>query len=202
MNHGLERDCGYDSCESQLYDSLPFEPPPDYDVIDDKLPDKNTRRWSVVGILPSNHISKTPKFSLETAKIKIPKTKLNKKHSERARSHSPGKRDANNKIKSEGSKYSKVVNSRTHHELTGKKQRPELNQSGDVGRMNATHNKQVRTRSYGICIITECITIYMADMRKEVQRCQGTSDAYTGFFTTTAIHSDMLFRTALPFFHI
>ncbi|XP_044765626.1 pro-interleukin-16-like isoform X2 [Coccinella septempunctata] len=144
VNSGLERDCGYDSCESQLYDSLPFEPPPDYDVIDDKFSDKNTRRWSVVGTVPSNaHISNNPRFSLEMAKIKIPKTKLNKKHSERARSHSPSKREANNKL-GDASKYppSKVVNSRTHHELMGKKQRPEVNQSGECGRMNATYNKQ------------------------------------------------------------
>lgn len=142
VNYGLERDCGYDSCESQAYDSLPFEPPPDYDVIDDKLVEKNTRRWSVVGNVPSNN-NFTNKFTIETAKIKIPKTKLSKKHFERARSHSPSKKDASIK-KEDCSKYppSKVVNSRTHYELIGKKQRAEVNQSGEYARMNASYNKQ------------------------------------------------------------
>ncbi|KAK9889252.1 hypothetical protein WA026_004529 [Henosepilachna vigintioctopunctata] len=151
LNYGLERDCGYDSCESQLYDSLPFEPPPDYDVVEEKSFNKNSRRWSVVGSLPvsnkhlsNNQIPNTNKFDLETANIKIPKTKLNKKHFERARSHSPGKREQNTKSQgTDGSKYppSKVVNSKTHYELNGKKQRPEVNHSSGCDRMNSTYKQ-------------------------------------------------------------
>lgn len=138
MNFGNSRDHGYDSGgQSEGYDSLPYEPPPDYD---DNHEEESTikRRWSMVG----NVLKKLPSYdkpspppapptfnntvTLETANIKIPKTKLNassnRKHLERARSHSPSKKNINKTAvaKNDAAKNkstNKVVSSKSHYEL-------------------------------------------------------------------------------------
>ena len=139
------RDYGYDS--EQGYDSLPYEPPPDYDLDDTAT----TRRWSVVGsILHKNNQDNSKAknlIKLENVNIKIPKTKLNHKHFERARSHSPNKNKYQTKpVKSETDNKnfnSKVVTSKSHYELMSTKQRPEVSQNGECERMSSEH-KQVR----------------------------------------------------------
>jgi hypothetical protein len=152
VNLSTSRDYGYDS-ESQGYDSLPYEPPPDYDLEDNTT----TRRWSVVGsILHKNNHDNKPKnlIKLENVNIKIPKTKLNHKHFERARSHSPNKNKYQTKpIKSEPATKnfnSKVVTSKSHYELMSGKQRPEVGQNGECERMSSEH-KQVRNSCCLFC---------------------------------------------------
>lgn len=141
VNLSTSRDYGYDS-ESQGYDSLPYEPPPDYDLDDSQT----TRRWSVVGSIlhKNNQENKTKNLvKLENVNIKIPKTKLK---FERARSHSPNKNKYQSKpIKSEAdtrNSNSKVVTSKSHYELMSSKQRPEVGQNGECERMTSDH-KQV-----------------------------------------------------------
>ncbi|KAJ3639956.1 hypothetical protein Zmor_003282 [Zophobas morio] len=137
------RDYGYDS--EQGYDSLPYEPPPDYDLDDTAT----TRRWSVVGsILHKNNQDNSKAknlIKLENVNIKIPKTKLNHKHFERARSHSPNKNKYQTKpVKSETDNKnfnSKVVTSKSHYELMSTKQRPEVSQNGECERMSSEHKQ-------------------------------------------------------------
>ncbi|XP_008200226.1 pro-interleukin-16 isoform X2 [Tribolium castaneum] len=136
----LTRDYGYDS-ESQGYDSLPYEPPPDYDLDENQA----TRRWSVVGSIlhKNNQDNKTKNLiKLENVNIKIPKTKLK---FERARSHSPNKNKYQTKpIKSEADTRnfnSKVVTSKSHYELMSAKQRPDVGQNGECERMSSDHKQ-------------------------------------------------------------
>ncbi|XP_044256183.1 pro-interleukin-16-like [Tribolium madens] len=135
----LTPDYGYDS-ESQGYDSLPYEPPPDYDLDENQA----TRRWSVVGSIlhKNNQDNKTKNLiKLENLNIKIPKTKLK---FERARSHSPNKNKYQTKpIKSEADTRnfnSKVVTSKSHYELITK-QRPDVGQNGECERMTSDHKQ-------------------------------------------------------------
>ncbi|XP_017781003.1 PREDICTED: uncharacterized protein LOC108565858 isoform X1 [Nicrophorus vespilloides] len=117
----LIHDHGYHSYESQGYDSLPFEPEPDYDE-SPWTPQQRPcqRRWSVVdGLIrfttsqqpkmppAGNHDSGPPsmqfhheaKPTIETVMNKIPKAKLipGKHQEHRARSHSPAKNKTTNK---------------------------------------------------------------------------------------------------------
>lgn len=174
------RDCDYNSCcdsnnssSSKFYESLPYEPPPDYDL-EDAVP---SRRWSMVGNIFNRNHNET---KLETVNIKIPKTKLNHsrsnnhnngtnntKHFERARSHSPNNNKNKNQksskpnIQSESSDdhhhhhnrtisagivNSKVIISKSHYELmAGSKQRPEVGRNAvECERMSNEYNRQVR----------------------------------------------------------
>lgn len=150
-------DYGYHSCDSQGYDSLPFEPEPDYDESSwSRAPQPSPRRWSVVdGLIryknsqPSKSPSETTKVTLETINNKIPKVKLgNGKHQERARSHSPAKKHL---TKSSGNltkelltkdSNSKVVVSKSHYGFTSGEQRPEV---ADYGRINKEHRQVCNT---------------------------------------------------------
>lgn len=131
------QDYGYDSCGSQGYESLPYEPPPDYDLDDANTTNSTTtRRWSVVGSILHRNNNKPNNFvKLENLNIKIPKTKLNnRKNFERARSHSPNKhKDQAIIIKNEATTKclhnSKVATSKSHYELMTGKQRPEVGQN-------------------------------------------------------------------------
>lgn len=115
-------DYGYQSCDSQGYDSLPFEPEPDYD--DSPWNGYTTptqicaRRWSVVdGLIryknshsqpqpakkpeaPTPPEKPTTKVTLDNISNKIPKAKLSSKNQERARSHSPAKKTQKDHAKS------------------------------------------------------------------------------------------------------
>ncbi|CAH0561817.1 unnamed protein product [Brassicogethes aeneus] len=135
LNFNVSRDYGYDSCQSEGYDSLPYEPPPDYDEEESTI----KRRWSVVGsVLKKSNETKQQPIKLESANIKIPKTKLtNRKHLERARSHSPNKnKDHAKSVSAEQIARSNqtVVNSKSHYELVGGvKQRPEVDHHPENG---------------------------------------------------------------------
>lgn len=155
MYFHLSKDYGYDSGHSDGYDSLPYEPPPDYDNEETVI----KRRWSVVGSVlrrqnnqnnskppPPPPPSKQTVVTLENANIKIPKTKLNNRKLERARSHSPNSRnkDQSNKkqTKNDTTRNTKVVSSKSYYELMGAKQRPEVSQNVECERMSTEH-KQV-----------------------------------------------------------
>lgn len=146
----VANDYGYHSCDSQGYDSLPFEPAPDYDD-SIRIPHPSPRRWSVVdglikysNIQPSKKPTETTKMTLETINNKIPKVKLgSSKHQERARSHSPKKhltKSSGNLTKESYAvdSNSKVVVSKSHYEFTSGEQRPEVS---DYGRMNKEHRQ-------------------------------------------------------------
>ncbi|XP_019880317.1 uncharacterized protein LOC109608338 isoform X2 [Aethina tumida] len=144
LNFSIAKDYGYDSCQSEGYDSLPYEPPPDYDEEENTI----KRRWSVVGsVLKKSNESKNTNnlVKLENANIKIPKTKLNnRKHLERARSHSPNKNKESKSASTDqiARNYNnKVVNSKSHYELMGVKQRPEAGHNSESERMNAEHKQ-------------------------------------------------------------
>lgn len=150
-------DYGYHSCDSQGYDSLPFEPEPDYDDSSwSRAPQPSPRRWSVVdGLIrysnsqPSKKPSETTKLTLETINNKIPKVKLgNGKHQERARSHSPAKKHLTKSIGNLTKEpvtrdtNSKVVASKSHYGFTSGEQRPEVT---DYGRINKEHRQVCNT---------------------------------------------------------
>ncbi|KAJ8985889.1 hypothetical protein NQ317_006263 [Molorchus minor] len=94
---------------------------------EDKPP---TRRWSVIAInKPEKGTKNTAK--LEDLNIKIPKTKLNKT-SDRARSQSPAwKKD---QLKTQVIRphfTSKVTSSKSHYELVGSRQKPDVKRECD-----------------------------------------------------------------------
>lgn len=153
----VANDYGYHSCDSQGYDSLPFEPEPDYDDSSwSRAPQPSPRRWSVVdGLIrynnsqPSKKSSETTNLTLETINNKIPKVKLgSSKHQERARSHSPAKKQltksSGNLTKESVTKdsNSKVVFSKSHYGFTNGEQRPEV---ADYGRINKEHRQVCST---------------------------------------------------------
>lgn len=153
VSFSTSRDYRYDIAENQGY-SLPYEPPPDYDLDDNT----SVRRWSAAGSIlhKSNFDNNKNKNNakLENVNIKIPKTKLNKnrKHFERARSHSPNKnKDLIKPIKKESlakifnvtEVVTEVVTSKSHYELMSLEQRPEVGQNGELQRMSNDY-KQVR----------------------------------------------------------
>ncbi|KAG5894430.1 hypothetical protein JTB14_019800 [Gonioctena quinquepunctata] len=120
----------YIRCHSGEWDSIPYEPPPDYDE-DVKPPN---RRWSVVTfnktsekIKPNvtfNKASEKTKTKIENVNIKIPKTKLSKPF-DRARSQSPNcNKEQAKSIKCEHGNR-RVANSKSHYELMGARQKPE-----------------------------------------------------------------------------
>lgn len=149
----IVNDYGYHSCDSQGYDSLPFEPEPDYDDSSwPKVPQPPPRRWSVVdGLIKYNNTktskkpSETTKLTLETINNKIPKVKLGTgKHPERARSHSPAKKHLTNSsiYLNKGSitndSNSKVIFSKSHYGFVSGEQRPEV---ADYGRINKEYRQ-------------------------------------------------------------
>lgn len=178
-------DYGYHSCDSQGYDSLPFEPEPDYDDVSScpRTFNASPRRWSVVdGLMRYNpqssrsseapvppprtvSIEKATKLNLEAASGKIPKAKLSGKHQERARSHSPSKKSQKEHTKSSlniakkaGTAHSsvKVAPSKSHYEFTTIEQRPEVNQN-DYGRINKEHRQVRNIYHYIRCKLTICL---------------------------------------------
>lgn len=125
------------------YSTHYYEPPPDYDV--ESSPARH-RRWSVAanslpGVAQPVFHSPQPTHNLndiQNFNIKIPKTKLySHHHLDRARSQSPSwnKKQAES-IKAENkTRFNcKVANSRSHYELGGVRQKPEVRPDGKLER--------------------------------------------------------------------
>ncbi|KAL1492898.1 hypothetical protein ABEB36_011069 [Hypothenemus hampei] len=112
-----------------------YEPPPDYDV---EQPVKQ-RRWSVAANPAQpiyTHPTKTHNItSIEKFNIKIPKTKLQKNHLDRARSQSPSwnKRQFESAKAEKQTKF-KVAYSKSYYQLGEGRQKPEARPDGEFQR--------------------------------------------------------------------
>lgn len=151
----IGNDYGYHSNDSQGYDSLPFEPEPDYDDAPQSEDVQSNRRWSMAdGLMYKTQAPcRNGKASniIETITNKIPKVKLygSNKGRERTRSHSPVKNknlreQVKSIVKDPGSRNAsnpKVAASKSYYELVSPEQRPEVSQSREHGRMSKEHRQ-------------------------------------------------------------
>lgn len=154
-SENIGNDYGYHSNDSQGYDSLPFEPEPDYDDAPQSEDVRSNRRWSMAdGLMykaqATSHNGKATNI-IETITNKIPKVKLygSNKARERTRSHSPVKnkhlreqaKSTAKDLSSRNTSNSKVTASKSYYELVSPEQRPEVSQSRDHGRMSKEHRQ-------------------------------------------------------------